>query len=86
MPKNRARDCRRILLGSVFSNYIMQEGSSSSPAHSLEEKVDILTAQFSQLVQLLMPHESHQPSTEAVEKEVEVFFSQHEEEAKSLVE
>ena len=38
----------------------MQEGFSSGPAHSLEEKIDILTAQFSQLVQLLTPHETNQ--------------------------
>jgi len=58
----------------------MQEGSSSGPAHSLEEKVDILMAQFSQLVQLLTPHETTQPSAEAVEEEVEDFLSHHEEE------
>ena len=52
----------------------MQEGSSSGPAHSLEEKIDILTAQFSQLVQLLTPHETNQLSAEAVEEEVEDFF------------
>ena len=80
MPKNRARVCRRILLGFIFSPYIMQEGSASGPAHSLEEKVDILTAQFSQLVQMLTPHETHQPSAEAVEEEVEEFLSHHEEE------
>ena len=80
MPKNRARVCRRILLGFIFSTYIMQEGSASSPAHSLEEKVDILTAQCSQLVQMLTPHETYQPSTEAVEEEVEEFLSHHEEE------
>ena len=57
----------------------MQEGSSSGPAHSLEEKVDILTAQFSQLVQLLTPYETTQPSAEAVE-EVDDFLSHHEEE------
>ena len=61
----------------------MQEGSASGPAHSLEEKVDILTAQFSQLVQMLTPHETHQPSAEAVEEEVEDFLSHHEEEARS---
>ena len=80
MPKNRARVCRRILLGVIFSPYVMQEGSTSGPAHSLEEKVDILTAQFSQLVQMLTPHESHQLSTEAVEEEVEDFLLHHEEE------
>ena len=58
----------------------MQEGSTSGPAHSLEEKVDILTAQFSQLVQMLTPHETHQPSAEYVEEEVEEFLSHHEEE------
>ena len=74
------------MLGSIFSNYIMQEESASGPAHSLEEKVDILTAQFSQLVQMLTPHESHQPSAEAVEEEVDDFLSHHEEEeAKSPV-
>ena len=85
MPKNRARVCRRILLGSIFSNYVMQEESASGPAHSLEEKVDTLTAQFSQLVQMLTPHESHQPSAEAVEEEVDDFLSHHEEETKSPV-
>ena len=35
------------------------------------------------VVQLITPHESNQPSTEAVEEEVEDFFSHHEEEAKS---
>ena len=45
----------------------MQEESASGPAHSLEEKVDILMAQFSQLVQILTPHESHQPSAEVVD-------------------
>ena len=59
----------------------MQEGSSSGPTHSLEEKVDILMAQFSQVVQLLMPHESNQLSAEAVEEKVEDFLSHHEEEA-----
>ena len=63
----------------------MQEGSSSGPTHSLEEKVDILMAQFSQLVQSLMPHETIQPSAEAVEEEVEDFLSHHEEEIKSPV-
>ena len=63
----------------------MQEGSSSGPAHLLEEKVDILTAQFSQLVKLLTPHETTQPSTEAVEEVVEDFLSHHEEEIKSPV-
>ena len=85
MPKNRARVCQRILLGFIFSNYVMQEASTSGPAHSLEEKVDILTAQFSQLVQMLTPHETHQPSAEAVEEEVEDFLSHHEEEARSPV-
>ena len=80
MPKNRARVCRRTLLGFIFSTYVMQEGSASGPAHSLEEKVDILTAQFSQLVQMLTPHETHQPSAENVEEEVEEFLSHHEEE------
>ena len=47
----------------------MQEGSSSGPTHLLEEKIGILMAQFSQLVQLLMPHESNQPSTEAVKEQ-----------------
>ena len=79
MPKKRARDCQRIILGFIFSTYVMQEGSTSSPAHSMEEKVEILTAQFSQLVQMLTPHETHQPSAEAVE-EVEEFLSHHEEE------
>ena len=64
----------------------MQEGSSSGPAHSLEEKIDIFTAQFSQLVQLLMPHETNQLSAEAVEEEVEDSLShQEEEEAKSPI-
>ena len=63
----------------------MQEGSTSGPAHSLEEKVDILTAQFSQLVQMLTMHETHQPSAEAVEEEVEEFLSHHEEEARSPI-
>ena len=64
----------------------MQEESASGPAHSLEEKVDILTAQFSQLVQMLTPHESHQPSAEVVEEEVDDFLLHHEEEeAKSPV-
>lgn len=80
MPKNRARVCRRILLGFIFSNYVMEEGSASGPAHSLEEKVDNLTAQFSQLVQMLTTYETHQPSAEAVEEEVEEFLSHHEEE------
>ena len=63
----------------------MQEESASGPAHSLEEKVDILTAQFSQLVQMLTPHESHQPFAEVVE-EVDDFLSHHEEEeAKSPI-
>ena len=59
----------------------MQEGSASGPSHSLEEKIDILTAQFSQLVQMLTPHETHQPSAETVEEEVEDFLSHHELEA-----
>ena len=63
----------------------MQEGSSSGPAHSLEEKIDILTVQFSQLVQLLTPHETTQPSAEAVEEEVEDFLLHHEEEIKSPI-
>src|SRR5271154_4390038 len=63
----------------------MEEGSASGPTHSLEEKVDNLTAQFSQLVQMLTSYETHQPSAEVVEEEVEEFLSHHEEEVRSPV-
>ena len=60
----------------------MQEGLSSSFTHSLEEKVDILMAQISQLVCLLTLQESDQLSAEveAAEDEGEVFSLQYEEE------
>ena len=60
----------------------MQEGVSSSSTHSLEEKVDILMAQISQLVCLLTLQESDQLSAEveAAEDEGQVFSLQYEEE------
>ena len=59
----------------------MPESSDPAiPMPTLEEKVDALMAQLSQLVNLIALQNPVQPSAPTVEEDVEEFLSHHEEE------